>query len=404
MVDPSSTNPQPPSDVAGFLHRDASGDSSLLPEPDPAKDRRMESMQSSLVERIAAVDDERRRSAAQTHRALETQREEVALQMRHQRLLVFLIMGLMILLTLAVVGYVHVRMQGMQTQLSDGLTQLREELAGFAAAPAAEATTAIDTEAVSRLSAQTSALDSQVGSIRQRLAALVVDVAELKAMPEPPLTPEPLPSSSEPQPTSLKPPSAEAAQMKTNQSGEPAPDRRSLDEVVEDLRPAAVEREDQRPETERRVPSSAVSPRDEAEGNDEGRLRPSAADLQGNEPVAADATVEAGGADGESDAAAPSTIKVGARPIALQLIGFHNPELLDAFIARSPLPAEVYTREERFRGRPWFVLIHSLHPDRDSARAASDALPDALTSLDLWLRELPDGAELQVIDTSGRAP
>jgi len=398
MVDPSSTNPQPPADVAGFLHRDASGDSPLLPEPDPAEDLRMESMQSALMERIAAVDDERRRSAAQTYRDLETQREEGELQMRRQRLLIFLMMGLMILLTLAVVGYVHVRMQGMQTQLSDGLTQLREELAGVAAAPAAEATTAIDTEEVSRLSAQTSALDSQVGSIRERLAALLVEVAELKARPEPSLTPEPLPSSAEL-------PSAEAAQTKTNQSGEPAPDRRSIEELVEALRPAAaVEREDQRPEPERRVSSSAVSPRDEAEGNDEGRLRPSAADLQGNEPVAADATVEAGGTDGESVAAVPSTIKVGARPIALQLIGFRNPELLDAFIARSPLPAEVYTREERFRGRPWFVLIHSLHPDRDSARAASDALPDALTSLDLWLRELPDGAELQVIDTSGRAP
>jgi DamX protein len=57
-------------------------------------------------------------------------------------------------------------------------------------------------------------------------------------------------------------------------------------------------------------------------------------------------------------------------------------------------------REERFRGRPWFVLIHSLYEDRAAAQQASETLPDSLARLDLWIRKLPAETELDVIDTS----
>jgi DamX protein len=85
----------------------------------------------------------------------------------------------------------------------------------------------------------------------------------------------------------------------------------------------------------------------------------------------------------------------------LQMIGFFNRGLLDAFIERSPLPAQVYVREETFRGRPWFVLIHSLHADRATARAAVEELPPELAKLDLWIRELPGETVLEVVPTSG---
>ena len=429
MADPSSKNPQPPADVAGFLHREASGDNPLLPEPDRGKDDRIESMQRSLAERIAAVEEERRRSADETSQALETQREEVALQMRRQRLLLFLTLALMILLTLAVVGYVQLRLQGAQTQISDRLAQLSQEIAAFEPAPAAGVTRGSgadgldrrEAEEVARLSARTTELDAQVESIRERLARLL---AELKTNLESPLS-TPLP---EPQPADTAPTSAGAAKAgMPNKSlpseslpseslpSEPLPsesipsesvtDRRSIDELVAALRPSDAEGKG--PGLEPKVSSPAVAPPDEAVERAEDQPRTPAADQQGTEPAASHEAVgpegEAVDADSET-ATGSSTIKVGARPIALQLIGFRNPELLDAFIARNPLPAEVYTRQETFRGRPWFVLIHSLHPDRQAARAASDALPGALASLDVWIRELPGGSELEVIKTSGEAP
>jgi DamX protein len=371
MIDPSEPNSQHPTDVAGFLHRDASGDNPLLPDPpDPGQDERMESMQRGLVERIAAVDDERRRSAAQTQRALETQREEVALQMRRQRLLSFLTIGLMILLTLAVVGYGQWQLQRLQAQIRDGVTQASEAIAALEVAPPAEVAGKADADEVERLSGQTETLATQVGVLRDRLAAAMVELTELKgqvASQAQPPTPEPSTSSPEPADIEAETPSA------------PSPsetDARSIDELLKALSAQAREADDARSGHSDAAPS-AIGP-DEA---------PEQA-----EPVA------------PAEAQAPTTIRVGARPVALQLVGFRSRELIDAFIVRNPLPAEVYTREETFRGRPWFVLIHSLHPDRASARDASDGLPPGLAALDLWIRELPEGTELEVIETASNTP
>jgi DamX protein len=94
-----------------------------------------------------------------------------------------------------------------------------------------------------------------------------------------------------------------------------------------------------------------------------------------------------------------SQMSIGDRRYALQLIGFYSRDELDAFVADSPLPDQVYAREETFRGQPWFVLIHSLHPDLAAANAAQRALPPALAGLDIWIRDLPPEAQVDVIDT-----
>jgi DamX protein len=67
------------------------------------------------------------------------------------------------------------------------------------------------------------------------------------------------------------------------------------------------------------------------------------------------------------------------------------------FARREPLPSEVYYREESYQGRPWFVLIHSLHARRDDAVAAISKLPSELATLDLWIRDLPPETELGVL-------
>ena len=83
--------------------------------------------------------------------------------------------------------------------------------------------------------------------------------------------------------------------------------------------------------------------------------------------------------------------------IALQLIGVRSRDEVRAFIAEHDLPEPLYLRSETYRGRPWYALIHSLHEDMESAAAARDALPADLARLDLWLRELPAGTDLEPI-------
>ncbi|MCF8005693.1 MAG: hypothetical protein K9L32_16090 [Chromatiaceae bacterium] len=175
---------------------------------------------------------------------------------------------------------------------------------------------------------------------------------------------------------------------------EEAIDNRSVDEVVDALierRLGEVDREYQR--LARELSAPAVRPRWAVENA-----------LSDAEDEAMLDTVDVGSVEKSSRLPArssPERIVVADRPFALQLIGFHSRELLDDFVDRSPLPSRVYMREEQFRGRPWFVLIYSLHQDRAAAQQASEALPDVLGKLDLWIRELSAETELDVIDTSG---
>jgi DamX protein len=84
-------------------------------------------------------------------------------------------------------------------------------------------------------------------------------------------------------------------------------------------------------------------------------------------------------------------------------MGTYDRDGLLAFAARPDLPASVFIREERLRGRPWFVLIHSLYPSYAEAESARDSLPEDLSKLDTWIRRLPADAQLEAIPT-GRAP
>jgi DamX protein len=166
-----------------------------------------------------------------------------------------------------------------------------------------------------------------------------------------------------------------------------------LDRLI-DAQLARLEKEYQRLAT--RVSSPAVRQADASPGlGDDADLTTPAL----SSPGAATAATAAQGSEPAGDL--PAQITVGDRRYALQLIGFYNRAELDDFIARNPLPPQVYWREETFRGQPWFVLIHSLHADLAAAGEAQRGLPDALAGLDLWIRDLPSDARLNVIATGG---
>lgn len=102
---------------------------------------------------------------------------------------------------------------------------------------------------------------------------------------------------------------------------------------------------------------------------------------------------------GATPEAVPQVLLVGDRPYALQLIGFFSLKTLDEFVQKADLPARVYYRKESFRGRPWFVLIHSLHENQADAAEVLSKLPSDLAALDIWIRTLPEGAVLEVVET-----
>jgi DamX protein len=95
-----------------------------------------------------------------------------------------------------------------------------------------------------------------------------------------------------------------------------------------------------------------------------------------------------GSSDKQGALAASDSVRVGETPYSLQLIGFFSLEDLQRFVRLSPLPPKVYYREDKYRGRPWFVLIHSLYASSELANAAIASLPADLAKLDLWVRKL----------------
>jgi len=94
----------------------------------------------------------------------------------------------------------------------------------------------------------------------------------------------------------------------------------------------------------------------------------------------------------------PETIAIADQSHALQLLGAFSREEILAFSRRDDLPERLYLREERYQGRPWYALIHSLHQSREEANEARAELPPTLARLEPWVRELPAGSRLEVLD------
>lgn len=96
--------------------------------------------------------------------------------------------------------------------------------------------------------------------------------------------------------------------------------------------------------------------------------------------------------------AAAEQIPVNDRVYSLQLIGFFSFEELLTYTQRTPLPEKVFFQTETYHGRPWFVLIHSLHSNYASAKATIANFPPELAQLDVWIRKLPADATVNLLN------
>lgn len=369
---------------------------------------KLRDVEQALVERIADVDDDRRRTASALQRALHTQREEHEALTRRRAW--FMAGGLVLCIVLSVSALV---LGFRPTQEGDApppgeLAQIQEELARVIAAsteddPLRGRLTGL-TEAVSDISSSLEELtarqqrdmraafdaerahrqevESGLGGKLQRLdeAQRRIDgeIASLRAA---------LAAASAEDAPPVVGTSAGDGHGPLVVPATPARGSAPVQPVV-----AASE-----PGMEPAEPPEPVAPEDQPEAS--GAISP----VPQGESAEADAQLDsvppaAGG--GESLVEVGEMVTVGAPSYAIQLIGFYSLESLREFANRDDMPARVFYRRETLRGKPWFVLIHSLHEDIASAAAERFRLPPDLAALDLWIRPFQQGTELEVLEPS----
>lgn len=305
---------------------------------------RLDQIERSLIERIADVDDDRRRTAVLLQRARQGQDEEVADRLRRQASAnrwAMLGLAAFVILALAL-SYWH--------RLPAG-EPLQAEREGVQA--------------------------EDLAAVEERLAALSATVAELDGQPRPAAAAE------------IRDLSVALARLEDDQrrlGGEVAALRERLAERTTateaapagnaaDTTPAIVTSE---PSAERATPPTAEA---------EPRSEPGEAAPAASGPLSS-------GAPSATRDTGHDLVRIADRPYAIQLVGYSDRGRLVAFATRDDLPESVFYREETHQGRPWFVVIHSLYPSYGDAMAARADLPAELLALDPLVRRLPAGTEI----------
>lgn len=72
--------------------------------------------------------------------------------------------------------------------------------------------------------------------------------------------------------------------------------------------------------------------------------------------------------------------------VTLQVLGVSNEASLKRFLDQHKLPGPMAYFHTTRNGKPWFVLVHGVYPDRDAAKAAVAALPEVLRKGSPWPR------------------
>jgi DamX protein len=420
-------------DLAGFLHSESPR---RRGEPDPTESLRrpppppgdpgdaaagestgdVRDLQKSLVERIADVDDDRRRTSVQLRKALETHRDEIRAQRQRDHTALLVLTGIGIVLLAAVLLLFN---QLFQTRSS--LEERLAQLEGAAAAPQDSAPAVSDAPAASdaiedlqqrmqrleqgaeadtgtedvaarleRLEAQAQPagsmgkLDERLTRLEQRGSSTSAEAAPIEEIDELADAIEAIGdrlTALEGRLGRLADAGATGASAQTGAAAEDAPQAAELT--------AAVAAAEQRLEDQLAQKLAALS-------TQIGALREQLAAPPVSEASAAAA--ETAAEPTEAEAGAEGRLTTAAGTIALQLAGFPSRAAIDRFIARQPLPERVYLTVDTWRGRSWYGLVHSLHPDMEAAEGARAQLPPQLARLDIWLRELPAGSRLQILD------
>ena len=348
--------------------------------------------ESALVTRIADVDDDRRLTTNRLQRAWQKHHEEIDARLKHQA---SVFIGALLLVAALLGGalfFVYGHLDAAQRTLLEDVARLR-----------------VDDERLAAVAAQDAALRAGLADLRASVAAMseLLPPRGEATKPQAPtddkiaVTAEAIPSAppeTESTPIAQAVPEAEASPSAAAIRDEtaPAPTQTPEELAGQDTEPVAesspVPSPEAAPEPD---PASEATPSASPTGN------PSPPDedapLQTIEPIAPSLEANPKQTQSVSARILDEPLSVGRTPFALQLIGFYSLDKLLDFARREELPSRVYFREESYQGRPWFVLIHSLHAGYSDASDAIDRLPTQLAILDTWIRNFPPETRLGIL-------
>jgi len=351
----------------------------------------------ALVERIADVDDDRRATASRLQRAWQTQREEIDDRLRRYAGVVAGLLILFAVLIAVALFFVYRQATLAQPQLAADVSEMRQQLEGLSAADVVGQQVRDD---LTRLSADIDEVTSSLKSLGQGAdRASQSTVADERAARE----------------------SGEA--RVADAIGRLDAEQKRIEEELKSLREALAAVESGRG-TESGAVDSAVmvdpriggpampgetadaAPNGDADasevgpGAQEAGERTSAAESAPATEHQAPVDEDPAGAERDAEAlGSGETVVAGEGSYALQLIGFYNRNSLAEFAAREGLPARVYYLRQTYKDRPWFALVHSIHDGFAAAAQELARLPEDLVSLNPWIRPVPAGTALRVLET-----
>ena len=322
----------------------------------------------ALVERIADVDDDRRSTTSRLQRAWQTQREEIDQRLkRHAGLFGGLLTLFVLLFALAIFSVYRQAMTVSQPQMDEDLSEIRQTLA--------------------RLSGERTVYEQ----VQERLDQLTLEVKELASA----LEGADMDVEGAVEALLAKEHAArvQSEDRLADEIQRLEAERRRMNQSLGSLRSVLQALEFDRAGEEGAYGTPTAGP--EAGGAEE---RPvSEAEQAGSVDAAAGVSVDEEVGTGAPDP--EQSLIAGGDLYALQLIGFFNRKSLDEFVTREGLPARVYSIQRTYRGRPWYVVIHSLHDDYAAAEEELARLPADLVELNPWIRPLSEVAELRIIET-----
>lgn len=376
----------------------------------------VQKLELSLIARIGDVDDDRRHAATRLQRTLQTQRDELDARLkRHGSLMAMLLLLFSLLVAGTLVFFlvkINATQDALETRMSDLHKTLEQLDASAKSAPDPETRAQLD-----RLSAALAEISKSIERLNEEAVAAPLDLdLNLQPVPRPEAASEPgphppmplaMPSASEPEPepeaqtepAEPQPSTPAVAPSEPTPVGTPAAD--SATDVEQTAEAPALEDAAASPVAQQAAPDAAEpSPINEPTPESGPSIRDQAVMAPESTPVPetavqTDAPDAARNTGSLSPALATNPIKVGDhRPFTIQLIGFHSLDALERFAADQVLPVVYYYRQETYQGRPWFVLIHSLHETREAAEAVVVKLPPGLANLNIWIRRLKADTDL----------
>lgn len=366
----------------------------------------------SLVTRIADVDDDRRHAATRLQRTQQAHREELDERLKRHvtlTLIVLLLFGLVIASTLS---FFFFRLDASRDALMAQMNAVKRVV---------EQAELLQVQAPVQDSATTEKIDQlskAVHALSESLARLGNDTPQTSP---PPSSVQPTPDAAamsteaasiaetDTPATSLDEGATTAAAEAPAASGsesDETPDASSepptptvepegsLDIEIdqEHAEPPAATPE---PQADMETPSSAaLEPEPSAAAPQDANAEALATASEPSPPAESLATNEAAMAEAPSPAEDADSILISDKPFTVQLMGFNTLESLKRFAERHAWDGEYFYHRDTYRGRPWFVLIHSLHESQEAAEASLATLPPDLAKLNIWVRKLDAGKPL----------